>query len=690
MDVQKGAKVGLISRIDYGSKGFRQALINIAFDTFKSEGTHFNILVGGVVSQKAIIEEMKAFVKRSLNGSSKKKKKRTSEERFAKKNELEETFLKKIAQRLAKVIPITTCVDPDNPKQEKSVDLYIVPSPAFDGDVGEKITHFLAEIRPDIRPSNSGGDRLPVKYVNKLIWALTPQKAVWMRGDYYSTAVERVIKDKRKQTSQGSPDLFVVGGFGSSIQKPQGELEYQYVSVPACHRLEEVRVSENQIGVGILEFPLDDSSYLYRVYNFKDLVSQELSFVVAPNGTTVLQKKIIEAIKSRGWVTRGLLKYDTGASAEEIERALTNLIKKKTFRRMGENWPGIYCQTGSQKYYFDLAYIQQRLKYAPYNGQMQEDRIVSFACLHAGSVETDYGFFVNKLPEIILRSGASILVDAGDTKEGTRHNLMMKGEIVAGMNNTKQELVAANMVGGVMLKVFKARFLTTLTGVDTKEISTESAIYDLTDRCLIRFVYILGNHDTWEAEDGHDPLVVFHLNLSAFLAKEINALLLSKKLMPPTNLQELVNGKIERREYFDLPSGLKVSLQHPYMARAKTTSIRPQEMLVFARSKGCQVVIGANFHVSETVLDWDMDLGQRVGQEIGTIKHGSHFERHKMKTVDQGVGYLRIRSKGGRIYMTESAFYGGSKQVPPVDNLAIINSFLMGLDVDSVKDLNKS
>ena len=197
--VQEGAKVGLISRIDYGSKGFRRALIDMAFDTFKNEGTHFNVLVGGLIAQKDVIQEMKGFVKGGLNGHGGTKVKRSSEERSARKQALEEDFLKKIAERLSKIIPVITCSDPEDSKKEKLVDLYIVPSPAFDGEVGEKIIHLLAEIRQDIRPSNSGGDRLPVKFVNKLIWALTPQKAVWMRGDYYSTAVERVIKDKRKQ-----------------------------------------------------------------------------------------------------------------------------------------------------------------------------------------------------------------------------------------------------------------------------------------------------------------------------------------------------------------------------------------------------------------------------------------------------------------------------------------------------------
>ena len=252
MNPQKGAKIGLISRIDYGSKGFRQSLLDMAFNVFRKDGTHFNILGAGLISQKDIAQEMKAYVKSELNGH-----KKTSAERFAMKKDLEDKFLIKIARQLAKIIPITTEPDSENTRKEKKIDLFIITSPAFDGVLGEKVAQFLSEIRDDIRVWNAGGDRFPVKFVNKLVWALTPQKAVWMRGDYYSTAVERVIKDKRKQTSQSSPDLFVVFGFGSSIHKPKGELEYQYLSVPVCHRLEETRVSENQIGVGVLEFPPD-------------------------------------------------------------------------------------------------------------------------------------------------------------------------------------------------------------------------------------------------------------------------------------------------------------------------------------------------------------------------------------------------------------------------------------------------
>ncbi len=713
MEIQKGAKIGFFSRIDYGSKGFRRAVLNAGYDYFRKEGVHFLVLAGGLISEKAVSREMRKFIKNLIDTErdkikennfrikalNKKRKKPlplvpllTGEQLVVRKSEVEEEFLTGVAEQLADVIPVLNFPDPENPGKEKSVELFITTSPAFDGEIGERVAQLLSEKRSDIRIWNVGGDRFPVKYVNKLLWVLTPVKAVWMRGDYYSTAVERVIKDKTKQTSQSSPDIYIVGCFGSSIHKPKGELKYQYLSIPACHRLEETRVSENQIGVSVLEFPADGSQHLFRTYNLKDLVSKELSFIVPPEGASVLQKKMIEVMKNKGWSTRGLFITELGVSGKEVDDNLESLMKKKTFRRNGENWPGIIYQEKSKKYYFDLVYIQRNLKYAPSNGPYSEDRIVSFACMHAGSRETDYPFFVNEVPKIILKQNADILIDAGDTKEGLYHDLDKKGEIVAGLaNNTLQEKFAAHLVGTVIFKVFVERFLMLLKECDVNKL-TPDKVYAMVNKSLILFIYILGNHDLWEAGDGHEPLVVFRGVLVRFLTDHIHEYLSSQKL-PYQPLTKLVEGKVLSQEFFDLPSGLKLSIQHPHMARAKTTSIRPQEMMDYGKRMGCQVTIGANFHVSESVDEWDMDLGQCHSQQIGTIKHGSNFERHKMKMVDQGVGFLRLLSRKdesfkspNRIFMGETAFYGAPKPVPPVDNLVIVNSFVKELGVDPLKE----
>ena len=224
--IQNGAKIGLISRIDFGSPGFRQALVDNSFSSIfnKLEGTHFNILAGGLISQKDIKEQMKEFIGLRVEAEKEKikkkkinKKKKDQPERLMgkrlkrRRSELQEEFLQGIAKQLSKIFPALKGPDPENLEKEKNIDLFIVTSPAFDGEIGEAVAQFLSELRPDIRVWNSGGDRFLIKYVNKLLWVLTPKKAVWMRGDYYSTSAERVLKDKIKQTGQGSPELYVVG-----------------------------------------------------------------------------------------------------------------------------------------------------------------------------------------------------------------------------------------------------------------------------------------------------------------------------------------------------------------------------------------------------------------------------------------------------------------------------------------------
>ncbi len=700
MNIPNSVRVAFISRLDYGSKGYRKYLVDAAFDICKQENVQLVILIGGLVDKTEIKQRIKDRTKKELRRD--KIEKRTFEEEdgeellpaertYKRKQKLASEVLVEVAKELEGVFPKFTVFDHAKPKKERIADIFVITSPAFDGEEGEIIAQTLAGLRPDIRVWDVGGERFPIKYVDKVIQTLAPEKATWMRSDYYSTPVERVIKDTLKQSSErGSPDIHAVGGFGSGLHKTRGELEYAYTSVPVLHKITKTRVNENQIGVGILEFPLDGSPELYTVYNLKDLVSNELSFIVPPDKITKLQSQMLDVMKIRGKVTPGILKYKLDqkrlVSSARIVQEWNELAKRKADGE--KNWPGIKFHETGKKYEFDINEIQHRLRCPIPNGPWVEDRILSFACLHAGSIETDYEFFVRDVPEYILRQKVRTLVGAGDIKEGTAHNLMMKGEIVAGMDNTDQEKVAAHLIGTVVLKVFTARFIEEMETQASKRVHFDFS--EAITRSLLDFYYIPGNHDLWESHEGHKPLVVFHFALVDFLMTHIRKVL--DEHAPRASfvpLHEIVKKKVQMADYFSLPSGLRVSLQHPHMARAKTTSLRPQEMLAYAKRAGCQVVIGANFHVSENVTHWDMDLGQRVCQEIGTVKHGSNFERHKMKIVDQGVGYLRVLSSRdmdgtSRIFLTQSAFYGEPRVVEPVSNLAILNGFVVKLGVSPI------
>src|SRR3989338_3716175 len=522
---QLGAKFGLISRLDYGSEGFRQALIEAGFDILKQEATPFNALVGGLIAQKNVSKKLQSFIKETLYEDKAKKRKfpefdslPAHERPSARKKQLENEFLMNIAKDLAKIIPQLTITDPEDAKKEKLVDLFIMTSPAYDGEIGETVAHFLADLRPDIRLWHQGGDRLFVKYVDKIIWALAPEKAVWMRGDYYSTTAERIIKDKIRQTTQSPPDAFVVGCGASSINKPKGELNYRYVTTGALSRLEETRTTENQVTVRVLEYPQDGKNYLVRTYDVKDLVARELSFIAPPENTSPTQKKIIEIMKAQNWVTPGILKNKLELSEEEIMKEMNSLEKKKSVQKKGGSWPGITFVGAGKKYYFNFPWIQRKLRYVVPQGPYNEDSIISFACLHGGSIETDYEFFVNDVPNIILSRNAKTLVGAGDITEGMEHDLDRKGEIIAGMNNnTIQQKFSARLVTTVKLRVFEKNLEKILENTDRNKIDRET-VRKIVLEALLYFYYIPGNHDLWITKYGNLPLDTLHSELMHMLA----------------------------------------------------------------------------------------------------------------------------------------------------------------------------
>lgn len=670
-------RIGFLSRIDYGSPGYRQWLVVNGFEIFRQEQTYFNVLAGGLIAERHLKKQMVDEIKDALEGY-------PSKDRAEMRVELEHAFIDRIAKELARAIPRVTFPDPEKEGEVKIVRLVVVPSPAFDGELGEKIALRLVEKRDDIVLERSGSGRVGEELLKKVLWVLAPEKSVWMRSDYYSTPAERVIKDKVKQTPQSSPLAFAVGCFGSSINKPGGgEVETPYFTIPALHRIEEARVSENQIGVRVLEaFP--GQGYRLRTYDQKYLVANELSHIDPPPGATESQKKIIDLIRRHGSVTVSALAKEFGFSERCALSNLHVLMTKKGSRgRVRGGWPGIIEIEGTGRYYFDLKWLQRKLRIPLSSERWKEDRIISYACLHAASIETDYEFFVREVPKTILATGATEFVGAGDLIEGMEHNLDRKGEVVPGYNNyTLQEHLSARLNADVLLEVFRVRFAEWISQKDPTTVDQDgicTAVHEL----LPNFRYIVGNHDGWVAKDGHIPLDTFHTAMILNLETGIGEIL-ARHGLACSKLFAVAKEKVFHADFFTLASGLDVSVQHPHMARAKTTSLRPQEMLEYAKRHRCQVAIGGNFHVSEHVENYDMDLGQCVVQQIGTIKHGSNFERHKMKLVDQGVGYMRILSNDRRIFMVESAFFGGPKLAPPVNVGAIIDQVTESLGASPI------
>jgi hypothetical protein len=667
--------VGLCSRIDYGSPGYRQWLVNNGFETFRRNNTQHNLLVGGLVSGRDLNDQLKEELRMALKDCS-------TDERANVREQTEREFITQVALELSKAIPKIQLKQPVK-DGKKHVPLFIMTSPAFDLEIGERVARELIKVRDDIVLLHPGSTRLSINEAGKDLWALTPVKGVWMRGDYFSTPAERVIKDKINSSSQHSPDRYIVGCFGSSLHKEKGEHPYAYDTVPVLHRLEGVRVNENQIGVRILVYLKHLNRPLIQTHSFKRMVANELEYITPPKGFTRTQERIVQSIIKKGYGYNEQLAREMGISYSAVERQMKILVKRRASQGKERRWPGLRKDTGSGRYYFNLDWLRFKLKCPLPDHYEHEDRIVVYGCLHAGSVETDYEFFVNDVPKVMLDRNVNILVGAGDLIEGMAHNLDRKREILPGCNNNMiMEEMSAKYNSTVLLKVFETRVRTWLLNHTSKPDNND--LLSAIRRMLPQFYYIPGNHDLWQAQDGALPLKHFHQELVWNLTEGVREIF-SRLGHPVHDCTPIVEHKVALAPIFTLPSGLRVKVQHPHMSRAKTTSIRPQEMMSFAKREDCKVSLGANFHVSMNMEEYDMDMGQCISHEIGTIKHGSNFERNKLKTVDQGVGYLRILSSGGEILVSESAFFGAPRVRQPFDSLAVINDILKSQGVGPLR-----
>ncbi|MEX0587243.1 MAG: hypothetical protein WD159_00585 [Patescibacteria group bacterium] len=654
-----------MSRLDWGSPGFRQGMVELAFKHFEKEGVRFVVLAGGLVSYPHLKFKLNPAMlmnlwKEEFGGDyGEKDKKPAPKERVA---DARRWLLDQWASEIAKMLPKL------RNGSGHLARIYIVTSPApnYDGWIGREIARRLTVLRPDIRYWGEESVQLSLKYQNKIVWVLGPEKASW-RSKYFSTAVDRMIEDEEKQTSRALPDLWIVGCTASSLQRPKGEKKRPYISVPALHRLQGINTAENQVGIRVVEF-FPQGHFLVRNYNFKDHTAQERQWIPDPEGTP-MQKSIVAELKSKGAMTVGMLEDTLQVSRQEIAAAIEAL-------NQGGYAPAINLDEDSQLYDFDPTWVETELKYPMIPAEeCREDILLNFGCMHAGSVYTEYEFFVRDVPQIMLRQGSKVLVGSGDLIEGLEHDLDKRGETMAGMNYTDMERLAAWMICRVMLKVFEARLDAALQNFKDKA-PTRKQLRSLVEECLVTFLYREGNHDAWVLKRGVVPLAVFEPALVSCLAQGMGEILKQRKLVLP-DLRGIAEAHVSYGEVHTLPSGMGVTLLHPFMARALTSSLRAQQMLELAKT---QIVVGANFHVAINVDQWDSDFGQRVAQQVGSIVWRTDFEHGKMKTLDVGVGHLRILSHEGRILMTESAFFNEGTRQEEHRNEELLLRFMESLE----------
>ena len=632
---RKPLKVGLMSRLDYGGGDYRVGLWQLAAETFRKEQVNYVVLLGGLVDFKSLDAKLKALLK-----AAKKDQKET----------VRQAFLRKVAEFLRDNLPVL-----------EGVKIYIITSPAYDGWIGEEVARTLSDMRSDVLLYRQGGDRLELKQLGKILGVYAPKKGTWMRGDYYDTPILRVLKDESRRSTRGIGDVNAVGCFGSAIFHPgaSSDVKKPYASVPALCKIGESKTGvDNQVGVMVLDFiTANPKEVTIKVHSFKDLLSDEWLFVEPPENISKTQKDLIDVLRKRGPLTVGSLQDATGLDRKVIAEVLAELAKQPA----SNVWPGVVQDNDDKRYYLNLSWFCDQMRYKlPKEEKL--DSFAAFGCMHGGCKHSDMLYMHDILPELAIQNGVDTLVGVGDFIEGLKHDLMILGEISTGskhvLNYSKQEKLSAFLIGTAMFKVFKRRFEALLKENGKTKLG-QKRLVEFINKSMMKFVYIAGNHCGWVAPLGFDPLGTFRSELRAFLLYQVARYLEDYDLCV-RDLNAILQAKIielEQNEPYQVNSGLSIALLHPSMSRTKTTSIRPQEMLAKAEEARSTMVFGANFHVGELVHHWNFEHGQRVCLQLGTLKVKSGFEETKMKTVDFGVGFLKVWSSGMRVQRTETTFY---------------------------------
>jgi hypothetical protein len=541
------------------------------------------------------------------------------------------------------------------------IKLYIVPSSAFDGKIGNETAELLQELRSDdVIVYSQHRDRFPIASAGKIVEVLVPEIMAWLRGDYYSTPVERVLKDRAVMGDRDVvPDMFVVGGFGSAMVKPEGEWPTPWISLPVLHDITGVRTSENQVGVVIMSIHPEHAVPLFIAHSFKDQVSGELDFIGTPRGMNEQRRRLIDTMKRLRSASTGSLARETGLTEDVVTSEMQSMASTPSCTR-NTTWPGFVWDDKSHKWSIPHKWIQESLRYPSLAGERKIDSIMAYGCLHAGSVNLDMEFFLRELTQRILDHEATILVGAGDFVEGVNHELMNRKEVYGGLVVTEQEILAARLIARVTVNIFRARFPDILKRLREKigeRQPTDDELHAAISEALLLNLLIEGNHDEWVKRGGVIPLRIMYTEIVTVVMRAIEQDL-DKHGLRTLGLYNLVQSKTLILPFgrHQLPSGLHLTVSHPHMSRTKTTSIRAQAALNQARDS--QLAIMANFHVGIVVHQWNGTLGQRCCMQVGTLMVDTDFEHKKQKTVDFGFGFVRVVSVKGRVVETHTSFYG--------------------------------
>ncbi|MDE1970473.1 MAG: hypothetical protein KGI50_02740 [Patescibacteria group bacterium] len=613
-----------ISQLNFPDPGLnRKYLMDLVRDVVVLERVQSVIVAGGLLAGKYIKTLFKSALKE--NGI------RARDE----KEEFRDQFVDTLAHKLSDFLPTLP----------EGVNYHIIssPAPAYDAadedSICREILVRLFEIRnerqKDIRLYLDDAEpRIPIQWPKPAeIRVLVPQHKPWY-SRLVTNLLQRLARPFAGRTFTGErPVLILAGctGSGANIPSLQG---VPTISAPAGYKINKVRTTESMVGCVVVSMRLEGKNvrYVEDTFDFRPFVSMERQSLI-PEEMPVDKKRVLFHLSqnSQGFDTLYNHLYGFHADQKKPEKVEEEkAYLKKNLDALIARGLAVYkpeinrYELSKERDYgvrINLNTLMERAK---------KIRVVAYACLHVGALKSLYATFVNYIP--VLAEDTDALFGCGDIIQGLAHNFGSSGEVIPTLNTyDKQSLKAAQLHGNVLLQIFDRRY----EKYKGDKLTPEERI----EKCLITFVYCLGNHDMWvHFQQLGLPLWDFEREIKRILIAGVS------ERVPGVSyatIERLVNkhivrvGETERVEI----NGIGIGVTHPHKGGAETKSARVQQVIEahVARKHPLDVVLElvGNFHTA-AAIHFPQFGRTYLGIMLGAMLKTTQFEKKINKVVDYG------------------------------------------------------
>ncbi|MEK7498531.1 MAG: hypothetical protein AAB611_01570 [Patescibacteria group bacterium] len=578
------------------------------------------------------------------------------------------------------------------------VNYHVISSPtiAYDATnekgIGRQILLRLFEIRnekeKDIRLYLDDAEpRVPIQWPKPTeIRVLVPQHKPWY-SKLVSNLLQRLVNPFVARTFSDRPALILTGCTGSGVNIPAYK-GIPALSVPAFYKINKVRSTESMVGCIVVTMRQKKGRTTYSVCtdDFRPFVAAERQSLI-PEDMSPEKKRVLWHLSqnSQGFDTLHSRLYGFRADTKTPEKIAEekDQLKKHLDVLIARNFVVFKPEINRYELSKNLAY-EVKGNLAASLERAKRIRVVAYACLHVGALKTLYATFEHDMP--IVAEDADALIDCGDTIQGLAHNFEYNGELVPTLNTyDKQSLKAAQIHANVLLQIFDRRFAKYTLGNNNLEEHVE--------KCLIKFIYCLGNHDMWPHYSKLGlPLWDFHREIVSLL---IAGVMKRVPTMSYEALSRIVNEKIVRvgeKELIEI-NGIGVGVTHPHKGGAETKSARIQQVIEshVARKHPLKVVLElvGNFHTAAAIHCTLLNKTY-VGIMLGAMLSDTQFEHKINKVVDHGpvVVTVWVDPRTGHLLRDEVEFF--DDMVHPVDRRVIeADKLTESIVIDIAKRLAK-